>query len=626
MAVSDRIIYEFGDFRLIPDDDLLLRGDEAIPLTPKVFSTLVMLIERHGHLVRKEDLIEKIWAGSFVDEAAVSRCVWTIRNALGEDSKSNSVIQTVPKRGYKFVADVNERTAPAASNGSGPVESLAVSNRSAHGSLPYSTERSSRRPRLADYLVLTLLAVVSMAGWYLSSIAPSAVATGAPSSMAVLPSQPIDSQNRSEIHEIGIAEALIHRLSTSKGLIVRPLSSVRNYAAIDQDPVAAGSKLKVDYVLTSNYQLADGKIRITAQLTDVASGGVQDTYKVETAAENIFALQDAVADEIAKKLLTRFDRTTAGQMAKRGTNNEEAYRLYLQAKNLTMRRTRESGAKAVEYLEQALALDPNFALGWAQMARSYRKTDGEQESEKVKEFINKALELDPNVAEAYVARAEYSLVNEWNFVATERDLKKALELEPNNDQAHWLSAMLLVNRGHIDAALTEVDTALLIDPGAVMYMFHRGRILYYGRRYEEALTQYQQATDLDDRFMHPFNWRARVHEIQGDHAAAYESFLKGEARSPRKDLIDVYRELYETKGWMAVRGHVAATKPRTVWFDLARLHALQGNKDAAFENLDRAVEKREWLVITLQVEPALDGLRDDPRFAALLKRIALERG
>lgn len=627
--VRNGIIYEFSEFRLIPDDGLLLRDDEPVPLPPKAYETLVLLIQHHGHLVKKAQLMEKVWSDAFVEEAVVSKCVWTIRNALGEGSKSQRFIQTVPKRGYKFVGDVIERREAYPiplemnENGNGAWDVRDEPDASAVAHAPASPVMARKLPL---YIGLSVAAIVGISILYMISLAPAAVATGAPSSLAILPLQPVDSQSRSEIHEMGVAEALIHRLSSSKGLIVRPLSSVRNYAATYQDPVAAGRQLKVDYVLTSNYQLADGKIRITALLIDVPSGGVQETFKVETAEEDIFPLQDAVADEIAKRLIARFNRTPASHFATRGTTNEEAYRLYLQGKALAMKRNPVDAEKARGYLDQAIRLDPNFALAYAQLARVTQKaSDTPGESSRTIELIEKALQLDPNLAEAYVARAEKTLTLDWNFPAVEKDLKKALELEPNNDQAHWLSALLSLNRGRFDEAMASIEIARSIDPGAVMYMFHRGRILYYARRYDEAITQYQQASELDDRFMHPFNWRARVHEVLGDHAAAYEFFIKGEERSPRKDRIDLYRKLYETQGWLGVRRDAGEAGRMTVSFDLARLYALLGDEDAAFECLNKAVEKREWLVLTLQVEPAFDNLRDDPRFAELLARVAFER-
>jgi DNA-binding winged helix-turn-helix (wHTH) protein/tetratricopeptide (TPR) repeat protein len=626
--MKDGITYEFADFRLVPDEDLLLRNGQPVPLPPKAFATLALLISRHGHLVKKAELIEAVWGDAFVEEAVVSKCVWTIRSALGEDSKTQHFIQTVPKRGYKFVAEVTELVDGV------PIRAKTSVNRYGEaaidrGSLtdgPEPTQEASgtdvpaTRKSLPAYIAFAVIAltVVGIVAAYMASVGAATAGTGG--RIAVLPLKPIDAANRSDIYEMGVADSLIIRLNSITGLVTRPLSATRKYDALDQDPLAAGREQKVDHVVASNYQIADGKFRLTAQLINVASGKVEESYKVETDGGNVFAIQDAVANEIAKKIAARFGRAPVGTAIKRGTNNEEAYNLYLQGRNLTMQRHHK---KAIEHFEQAIKIDPNYALAYARMAYATYGSNASEDvssgAEKAKELVKKALELDPGLAEAFVTRGYISLAYEWDFAAAERDLLRAIELEPNNDTAHWLYGLLLANRGLFEDGLREVDTALAIDPGAVVYMFHRGRILYYARRYDEAVTQYQQAIDLDDRFTHPYAWMSRLYETKGDHATAYQFFLKREERSPRKDRLESYRRIYETSGWGGLRRESADTG----WglFDLARYYALRGEKEAAFETLNRSAEKRDWQMTTVKVEPAFDSLRNDPRFAELVKRV-----
>ncbi len=429
------------------------------------------------------------------------------------------------------------------------------------------------------------------------------------------------------MYEVGIADSLIYRLGTMKGIIVRPLGATRKYEDLAQDPLAAGKEQQTDYVLAANYQIADGKIRITAQLFNVESGKVEEDYKTEKDAVNIFALQDTIAGEIGNLLQARFALTPNTTMAKRGTTDEQAFRLYLQGKNLAVYGKQGGFKKAIEYFEQAIKLDPNFARAYARMAFAYYaggiSENSSANAEKVKEIVNKALELDPNLAEAYVARGFVSGVYDWDPSAAEKDYLRAIELEPNNDTAHWLYAMNLNNRGRFDEALAEIETAETIDPGATVYMQHRGRILYYARRYDEAITQFQQVIDLDDRINQPYEGLSRIYEIKGDYTSAYQFFLKREERSPRKDRLEIYQKVYETAGWMGVRRELAESLGKQ-HFDFARLYALQGEKDAAFESLNKAVEKREWHIVTLKVEPAFDSLRYDPRFDELLGRVGLK--
>jgi tetratricopeptide (TPR) repeat protein len=160
---------------------------------------------------------------------------------------------------------------------------------------------------------------------------------------------------------------------------------------------------------------------------------------------------------------------------------------------------------------------------------------------------------------------------------------------------------------------------MTIEPGATMHMWHRGQILYCARRYDEAIKQWQQAIDLDDRPNQPYAGLSRIYEIKGDYASAYQFFLKREERSPRKDRLEIYHKDYETAGWLGVRRELAESL-ETNFFDLARLYALRDEKDAAFESLNKAIEKREWYMVTVNVEPAFDTLRGDPRFDQILRR------
>ena len=227
-------------------------------------------------------------------------------------------------------------------------------------------------------------------------------------SIVVLPAKAINSANRDEIYEIGIADSLILKLNSMKGFVVRPLSVMRKYADVGQEPLAAGRDQKADYVLASNYQLEGGKIRITAQLLNVASGQIEETYKSEKDAADVFAMQDAIASEVGNVLSARFGTTPSGRTAKRGTTNQEAYRLYLQGMHILGKRTPADAKKAVEVLEQSLRLDPKYAQAWAGLAEAHRslgnfgRGNNQEESQKSIEAINKALALDENLAEAHV--------------------------------------------------------------------------------------------------------------------------------------------------------------------------------------------------------------------------------
>lgn len=636
---KNRHFYQFKSFRLNVEERQLLNNGSPVPLMPRVFDVLALLVERGGHLVEKGELLDTVWANTFVEEANITRIIHELRKVLGEGKNGNKFIETVAKKGYRFVAEVTEISESSAAAGRlNPTDystSLPTFNPPAaadDSDLAAAAAPSVVKPKQNSRIILfavgfltAIFLIVLMSFNFRSDSAKPSANT---KSIAILPVKPLTPENRDVIYEYGITDSLNLKLSAAKNLRVRPLSATRQYADITHDAITAGRELQVDYVLASNYQIADGKIRLTAQLFNVATGQTEETYKIEKEIGNIFATQDGIAGEVGNKLLARFLMTENNFAAKRGTTNEDAYRLFLQGRNLTNQVNARDQKKAIEYFEQAIKLDPNYALAFARMASAYLRLDilsnDFPRAEKVKEIINKAFELDNNLAEAYVARGQLNLAFEWNLPAAEKDFLRAVELEPNNDTAHWLYALLLAARKRFDEALTEIETAQAIDPSATQYMMHRGRILYYARRYDESVLQFERLVDLDEQNFS--NWMQFAYEMQGDEAKAFEIFMKVQKRK-NSDNLAVYQKTYETAGWNGVRRKILEFTKLDEQefsggaFNLAKECAWLGEKDQAFEYLNKASEQRKWLIYNLDVEPAFDSLRDDPRFDELLKRI-----
>jgi serine/threonine protein kinase/tetratricopeptide (TPR) repeat protein len=489
---------------------------------------------------------------------------------------------------------------------------------------------------LAAFVLVTLLIGAIGLGYYFFHPGKTPSRTDGKTSIAVLPLKPINTKNRDQLYEIGIADSLILKLGSMKGIVVRPLSATRKYAGIEQDPIAAGQEQKVNYVLASNYQLAGEKVRITAQLFNVANGQIEETYKSkEKDAANVFAMQDAIADEVGNLLSARFATTSGGRTAKRGTINEEAYRLYLQGMYLIDKRSPADAQKAVEALEEAVRLDPNYAQAWVGKARAHLvdfSGNPQAQYQKSMEAINKALAVDKNLADAHSALCWTKNSYEWDFDGAKRECERAIELDPNSSFAHLNYARYLTGQGRFDTAIAEAKTAIDLEPTSLTSQRNYGMFLYYARRYPEAVTQLKRVNAMDKGFASPYNLLVAASEMQGNYAEAFEWLMKMNAfyKEPEEE-IQAYQAAWQTSGWPGVlrerarRGGEENFRPARagVYLQRAIEQAKVGNKDKAFEYLEQSYQTREWWMMTLKVEPGLDSLRHDPRFDDLVRRVGL---
>jgi eukaryotic-like serine/threonine-protein kinase len=506
------------------------------------------------------------------------------------------------------------------------------------------TGRKTKSRKLPVALsALFLLAVgVSLGYYFYASKSPAAEGK---KSIAVLPLKPINASNRDEIYEIGIAESLIHRISAIKGFVARPLSAIRRYADLEQDPIAAGREQQVDFVLASTYQLANGKIRVTAQLLNVADGQVEETYKAEKDAGDVFAMQDAVADEVGKLLQSRFaftSGTPAAMAAARGTDNEEAYRLYLQGMYFYDKRTRADAHKAVEVLEQALRLDPAYARAWAGLAHARRylinlgsvdQTDIHEETRKSMEAVNKALELDRNVSEAYSALCDNKMYYEYDFAGAESACKRAIELKPNSPLARNTYGRFLMSRGRFDEAIYEFKTAIELEPTSYFHQIVYLTCLSLGRRYDEGFRQMDRIAELNPPNAFRLYWQnagaLMTAEPPEQAFARWLKYLKSAnvkvVNTDEQPIsAEFYEKIYQTAGWPGVmreQARMNKENPVEHKFIIAAIHAQVGDKETALEFLEKSYERREFWMSHLQFEPRLDSLRGDPRFEELIRRV-----
>lgn len=453
-------------------------------------------------------------------------------------------------------------------------------------------------------------------------------------SIAVLPFANMSADANTEYLSEGLTESLINNLSQSHKLKVMSRNSVFKYKGQEANAKAVARELGVHGVLTGRIVQRGEDISINVALIDARDDTQVWGAQYNRRLSDLFTLQEEIARQVSEKLQLRLSGEDQKQLTKRYTGNAEAYQLYLKGRFYWNKRTEETMKKGVDYFNQAIEKDPAYALAYAGLADcyallyEYSAAPSRDLYPKAKAAAMRALELDDNLAEAHTSLAaayEY----EWNWEEVERQYTKAIQLNPNYGTAHhWYSAYL-ISRKRFDEAISEARRALELDPLSLIINTALGRALHSARRYDEAIEQLRKTVDMDPSFAEAHFHLALAHEGKGAYEDAIREFEKSLElfgdKSMKAWVARVYAESGKKQQALKALAEVMALSRREQAspFAIATLYAVLGDKDRAFEWLEKLYTERNYYVVFLNVDPALDGLRDDPRFADLLRRIGL---
>jgi DNA-binding winged helix-turn-helix (wHTH) protein/TolB-like protein len=626
--------YEFGAFRLEPAERRLLRGDEPVPLTPKCFDLLVIFVENSGHLLGKEELLERLWPEQFVEEANLSFNVSTLRKALGEGHNGEHFIETVPKKGFRFVAHVDETRDDRTELAEVGKETTQQTEVGQH-ILPSPSMASLKI--IIGLITASALVYLGYGLWVrrAESPVPSPART-----IAVLPFKPLRTESRDESLEMGMAEALITKLSSINQLVVRPMSAVRKYTDIQQDPIKAGQEVQVEAVLDGSIQKAGDQVRVTVRLLNVKTGAAIWADQFDAGFTDILKVQDSISERVIQALTLRLSGKEREQLNKHYTDNPEAYQLYMQGRYLFSKQTGDRGdnyKKGFDYYQQAVQKDPKFARAYVEISEFYinegnPKIPPWERLLKAKAAVEKALELDSALDEAYNARAELKYQYEFDWSGAEADFKRAIELNPNLSYFRLAYSWHLMCQGRFEEAQAELDKAQELDPGAIRVNKTQGILLLFMRQYDKAIKHYEKMREMEPSAIHRNQWSMSVaYERMGMHAEAVEEFLEdGRTRGfLKREEIEALREAFKKSGWQSylrMRIDLLEKKSKRKYVSptlMAGIYALANEKDLAFAWLEKAIDSHDGWVSLIKIQPAYDNLRQDPRFTSLLQRVNL---
>ncbi len=623
-------VYNFGPFSLDTARRLLLNDGAPVQLREKVFETLVILLEADGGVVGKDEFMEKVWPDAFVEENSLTRNISELRKALSSGAEDSRYIETVPKRGYRFATRVDVVDARGLHS---QTETEADESRS-----KLSAEPQRFGARRTAFLVSTIVLFVALAGFFIYRRAARGVENGptgsSTGSIAVLPFRSIDSGERDYLG-LGMADALITKLSNLEHISVRPTSAIRRYAQTKPDALVAGRELGVDSVLEGNMQIAGDRIRVTVQLMNVTSGSPSWAGTFEEKFTDVFTLQDSIAEKVSAAVKGQITAAERARIYRRYTNNLAAYQLYARGRSHLPPYNKDEALAAVADFEGALVLDPNNALAHAGLAmasatmRSRFAESSEVRSweERAKQEAKRAVELDGNLAEAHEALGAVYRYTDFDWEHTIDESRRALELNPNLELPHHYLAAAFYHVGLLEQADIEARAGLQANPlDRFESLRMRGMTALFAGKFGDAVALLEEAKQAKETtvtdwhlaqayYYHQERDRSeqileklRASNSAEEHVraqASLASFLA--ARGERKRADQLLKEIADSP----YMDHHAA-------YSIGAAYAQLGQHEQAVKWLTRAVETGLPCYPWFEKDPLLDSVRASPDFQRLM--------
>lgn len=628
-AVVSRTVLRFGPYELNVSSGELQKYGIPLRLQPQPAKVLILLARRARELVTREEIKAELWGGeTFVQfEQGLNFCIRQIRQALGDNADAPLYIETVPRRGYRFIAPVD-------------------------GVLPHSSdvvEAPRQEPKAEKigiprrWLVLSFAFVLVLAfGLYAGSkwIASRENIANSKVMLAVLPFENMSGDQQEDYFSEGLTDEIITDLGQLQperlGVIAR--TSVMQYRHTDKTISQIGRELGVNYVLEGGVSHGTNELRVNAQLIQVRDQAHLWAQSFEFKSGDVLKLQDEVAARIAGQIPLKLNPKQEARLNVHPGIDPEAHEAYLKGRYFWNRRNQDAYIEAINYFQEAITRDPNYAQAYAGLADTLALEGSvpdpviprKRAMPQAKAAAEHALQLDESLAEAHTSLAFVKMHYEWDWPGAEKEYQRAIQLNPSYATAHEWHAYLLIAMGKKEDAIAEMSQARALDPLSLIINTDIGELLTYKRDYDAAVKQLQSVLKMDPNFQLAHTDLGVTYLWSGHAPEAMSEFQAGSnlpggrmwarpylgiamLRSGRRDEAVAVQQELEDYG---KRGHV---RPYT----LAALDAELGEKDKAFALLEEVVNERQGTLILLRVDPAWDSLRSDPRYVDLVQKIGL---
>jgi DNA-binding winged helix-turn-helix (wHTH) protein/TolB-like protein/lipopolysaccharide biosynthesis regulator YciM len=647
-------VYQFGSFQLDVEQSLLSRDGESVALPPKIFDILVVLVENNGQLLDKEELMRRVWPDTFVEENNLTVNMSALRKALGDGANGLKYIETVPRRGYRFVADVcelmdaeasllltkqtvssitieEEEDVVIAATAGEPARQPVLELSAATSVTLAETRRPWRTVFLLAALAVVIVSIV-VAVWLASKPKPIQTISDV-RSLAVLPFKSLGAPNNDEALELGLTDALITKLSNLNPVIVRPTSAILKYANSTEKLSAIGQELGVEALLEGRVQRAGDRIRITVQLVQTENESPVWAESFDEQFTNIFAVQTTISERVSRALALQLTREQRQQLVKNYTQNTEAFQEYIRGRYYWNKQSLEEMRKAIAHFQRAIDIDPAYALAYAGIADCYLALSTPQiflgaswerdNFNKAKAAARKALELDDTLAEAHTSLG--ATLARDDDEAAHREWDRAIELNPNYATVYSFYTIDLIGDGRPEEALEKIKRALEIDPLSVAFNTNHGMVLYRLRRYDEAIEQLRLAIEMNPNSTRAHWGLGLSYEQKGMYKEAISEFERCISFSNGGPLaLAALAHVYAVSGQHGEAQKILAQlldlfrQGRASAYYVAAVYAGLGDKEKALALLEQ--HKESLTLGLLKVDVYFDPLRDEPRFIKLLQR------
>jgi TolB-like protein/DNA-binding winged helix-turn-helix (wHTH) protein/tetratricopeptide (TPR) repeat protein len=632
-------IVRFGGFTLDLRTGELLKNGTKIKLQLQPFQVLAMLLQHPGEMVTREELREKLWPEhTFVDfDDGLNTAVRKLRQVLGDSSEHPKYIETLPRRGYRFIGLLSNGSTPKAEPIPGVSERVieeasSAANGEAVAEVPMISPVQRRRTfwamAVALVFLVVLLAVLNAGRWrekLLARAAPARI-----SSIAVLPLENLSGNPAEEYFADGITDALVTDLAQISSLRVISRTSVMRYKGTRKPLPEIAKELNVDGIVEGAVVRSGERLRVDAQLIQATTDRHLWASTYERNLGDVVALQSEVALAIARAIQVQLTPEEQAHLARAQSVDPQAYEFYVKGRFFCDKWTNASARKGIDYFQQAIQRDPNYALAYAGMADAYIvRTDlsPEERFSKAKALATVALQKDDGLAEAHTALAFSLFAYDWNWESAEKEFQRAIALDPNYAMAHqcygqfqkamgrqnWaaevrraheLDPLSLINagvgqyiyRGQYDLALENVRKRLELDPQFAEAYFELGRVYERKGMYQDAIVQFQKAFDVSGGELKYLGTLGYAYGVSGNRVQATRTL---------KRLMQLSKNAYVSP------------------YQIAVVYVGLGRKDLAFDWLQKALADRSYWLLFLRIDERMDTMRSDPRYAELLSRIGL---